>query len=71
VLLFSTANGLPLAILNDGHIQHMRVAAGAAVAAKHLAREDSERLCILGSGGMAHSHAESLCAVRPIKYIDV
>jgi ornithine cyclodeaminase/alanine dehydrogenase-like protein (mu-crystallin family) len=71
VLLFNTTNGLPLAILNDGHIQHMRVAAAAAVAAKYLAREDSERLCILGSGGMARSHAEALCAVRPIKTIDV
>lgn len=71
VLLFNTTNGLPLAILNDGHIQHMRVAAAAAVAAKYLAREDSEKLCILGSGGMAHSHAESICAVRPIKSIDV
>ncbi len=71
VLLFNTTNGLPLAILNDGHIQHMRVAAAAAVAAKYLAREDSETLCILGSGGMAHAHAESLCAVRPVKTIQV
>jgi ornithine cyclodeaminase/alanine dehydrogenase-like protein (mu-crystallin family) len=53
VLLFNTNNGLPLAILNDGHIQHMRVAAAAAVAAKHLAREEAESLGILGSGGMA------------------
>jgi alanine dehydrogenase len=71
VLLFNTANGLPLAILNDGHIQHMRVAAVAAVATKYLARQDSASLCILGSGGMARSHAEALCAVRPIKTIDV
>ncbi len=71
VLLFNTNNGLPLAILNDGHIQHMRVGAAAAVAAKHLAREEAESLGILGSGGMARSHAEALCAVRPIRTIDV
>ncbi|HVO94495.1 MAG TPA: hypothetical protein VMT22_16725 [Terriglobales bacterium] len=71
VLLFNTTNGLPLAILNDGHIQHMRVGAVAAVAAKYLAREDSENLCILGSGGMARFHAKALCAVRPIKTINV
>ena len=71
VLLFNTTNGLPLAILNDGHIQHMRVAAAAAVAAKFLAREDSVSLCILGSGSMAHTHAEALCAVRPIKAINM
>ena len=33
VLLFSTANAEPLAILNDGVLQHLRVAATAAVAA--------------------------------------
>ncbi len=71
VLLFNTTNGLPLAILNDGHIQHMRVGATAAVAAKYLAREDSESLCLIGSGVMAHYHAEAICAVRPIKTIDV
>ncbi len=71
VLLFNAANGLPLAILNDGHIQHMRVGAVAAVAAKYLAREDSENLCVLGSGGMARFHAKTLCAVRPIKTINV
>jgi len=71
VLLFNTTNGLPLAILNDGHIQHMRVAAVAALAAKYLARENSERLCILGSGGMARVHAEALCAVRSIKNVNV
>lgn len=71
VLLFNSTNGLPLAILNDGHIQHMRVAAAAAVAAKYLARVNSERLCILGSGGMAHAHAEALCSVRSIKTINV
>lgn len=71
VLLFDTTNGLPLAILNDGHIQRMRVAAAAAVAARYLARKDAARLCILGSGGMARAHAETLCAVRSIETITV
>lgn len=71
VLLFDTTSGLPLAILNDGHIQHMRVAAAAAVAAKYMSRQDATKLCILGSGGMARGHAESLCAVRDIRLIDV
>ena len=71
VYLFSTHTGAPLAILNDGYIQHVRVAASAAVAAKHLAREDAETLCILGSQWMARSHAPAMCAVRPIKRIRV
>ena len=71
VYVFSARTGAPLAILNDGHIQHVRVAASAALAAKHLAREDAEELCILGSQWMARSHAPAMCAVRPIKRIKV
>lgn len=71
VFLFSIQNAEPLAILNDGIIQHMRVAGTAGVAAKYLARADSETLGILGSGGMARTHAAALCAVRPIKRIRV
>ena len=71
VYVFSARTGAPLAILNDGHIQHVRVAASAALAAKHLAREDAEELCILGSQWMARSHAPAMCAVRPIKRVKV
>src|ERR1700726_3231840 len=38
VLLFSTQDGEPLAIINDGHLQHMRVGASAAIGARLLAR---------------------------------
>ncbi len=71
VFLFSIKNAEPLAILNDGIIQHMRVAGTAGVAAKYLARGDSTTLGILGSGGMARTHALALCAVRPIQRIRV
>jgi alanine dehydrogenase len=71
VFLFSTANGEPLAIINDGFIQHARVAATSCLAAKYLARTSSSVLGIYGSGGMARSHAAGFCAVRPIKKIKV
>ena len=71
ITLASTRNAEPLAIINDGVFQHVRVAATAAVAARHLARPDSRRLAIIGSGGMARSHAEALLAVRPIETISV
>ncbi|NIO09216.1 MAG: ornithine cyclodeaminase family protein, partial [Deltaproteobacteria bacterium] len=35
ILLFSTRTKEPLAIVNDGYIQHARVAAVAGIAAKH------------------------------------
>ena len=66
VWLFSTHNGEPLAILNDGIIQHMRVGAGAGLGAKYLAREDAHVVGMLGSGGMAHTSLMAFCAVRDI-----
>jgi alanine dehydrogenase len=65
ILLFSTANGEPLAILNDGVIQHARVGADSGIGAKLLARRDAEVVGMLGSGGMARSHMEAFMAVRP------
>jgi hypothetical protein len=43
VLLFSTQDGAPLAIINDGYLQHMRVGASAGIGARLLAREDARR----------------------------
>jgi alanine dehydrogenase len=71
IQLYSTANGEPLAILNDGFIQHARVAGTACLAAKYLARKEASTLGILGSGGMARSHVLGFCAIRPIRKIQV
>ena len=69
VLLFSTQNGEPLAIINDGYLQHMRVGASAAVGARLLAREDAHAVGIIGSGGMARTVLEGLVEVRNIKTV--
>ena len=71
ILLFSTEDGAPLAIMNDGHIQHMRVGAVGGLSAKYLAREDATTLGIYGTGGMATAHAWAIAKVRPIKTIKV
>jgi ornithine cyclodeaminase/alanine dehydrogenase-like protein (mu-crystallin family) len=71
VLLFDTSNGELIALLNDGVLQHVRVGATAGVGAKYLARSDSSVLAMLGSGGMARTYAEAICAVRPIEEIRV
>jgi alanine dehydrogenase len=71
IQLYSTANGEPLAILNDGFVQHARVAGTACLAAKYLARKNATTLGILGSGGMARSHALGFCAIRPIEKIRI
>jgi alanine dehydrogenase len=71
VLLTSVENGEPLAIINDGVLQHMRVGADGAIGVKHMAREDAEVLGMLGSGGMARSHLESFRCVRRIRRLQV
>jgi alanine dehydrogenase len=67
ILLFSARNGEPIAILNDGYIQHLRVGATAAIAAKHMAREDASVVGIIGSGGMAETHLQGYASVRNLK----
>jgi alanine dehydrogenase len=71
VFLFSARDGEPLAIINDGHIQHMRVAGGAGIGVKYLAREDCRTVGMLGSGGMARVYLEAFCSVRPIEEVTV
>jgi len=71
IMLFSTGNGEPLALINDGVLQHMRVGAGAGIGVKHLARKDARSVGMLGSGGMARTFLEAICAVRPIRVVKV
>lgn len=71
VLLFSVENAALLAIMNDGFIQHLRVAATASLGAKFLSRRDSKVLGILGSGGMAHSFARCFDAVRKLDEVKI
>ena len=56
IFLFSTENGEPLAIINDGYLQHMRVGAYYGLGTKYLARKDASVVGMIGSGGMAKSH---------------
>src|SRR2546423_10356161 len=64
VMVFSVRNGEPLAIINDGLLQHMRVGACAGLGAKYLAREDASVVGMFGSGGMAPTHLGAFGEVR-------
>ncbi len=65
VLLMSVENGEPLAILNDGVLQHMRVGADGGLGVKYAARVDIKIVGMLGSGGQARSHMAAFMHVRP------
>jgi len=71
IMLFSTKNGEPLAIINDGFLQHMRVGGGGGIGAKYLARKNAASVGMIGSGGMARTFLEAFCVVRPIKKVKV
>lgn len=71
IFLCSTRNGEPLAFINDGALQHLRVGGGAGIGAKYLSREDSRVVGMLGSGGMARSYLEAFTCVRDIELCKV
>jgi alanine dehydrogenase len=71
IFLLSTRNGEPLAIINDGHLQHMRVGGGAGLGAKYLARADAHVVGMIGSGGMARTYLEAFMCVRDIHQVRV
>jgi alanine dehydrogenase len=71
ILLTSIENGEPLAFINDGVLQHMRVGADSGIGVKYMANEEAEVVGMLGSGGMAHTHMQAFNAVRTIKKLQV
>ena len=71
VLLFSTEHGGLLAILPDGVIQHLRVGAASALAAREMARPDAQVVGLLGAGGQAEAQLLALALVRPLAAVRV
>ncbi len=71
IFLTSIENGEPLAFINDGVLQHMRVGGDGGIGVKYMAREDAEVVGMLGSGGMARTHVKAFRAVRNIRKLKV
>src|ERR1043165_9943150 len=71
ILLTSVETGEPLAFINDGVLQHMRVAADGGIGVKYMANDDAEVVGMLGSGGMTRTHMQAFTRVRNIKKLQV
>jgi ornithine cyclodeaminase/alanine dehydrogenase-like protein (mu-crystallin family) len=71
VMLFSRETGELLALMNASAITAIRTAAVSAVATRVLAREDAQRLAIIGAGVQARTHLAALSFVRSIKHARV
>lgn len=65
-LLSDAATGQPLALLDGGELTDRRTAAASTLAGRFLARPDSRRLLVLGSGRVAAALAEAWCDRFPI-----
>lgn len=71
VILFGAQHGEPLMLFDAGEITAIRTAAASALATRLLAREDAQRLAIIGSGEQARRHIEAILLVRNISRIDI
>src|SRR5690242_18840600 len=71
VILFDIERIEPIAIMPDGVIQKMRVAALSAVGAKYLASARPRVLGLFGSGWQASAHLEYLCSLFEFQQIKV
>jgi ornithine cyclodeaminase len=68
MVLFSSLTGMLEALLLDnGYLTDVRTAAAGAVAARHLARKDAGRACIIGAGVQARMQLKALTLVRGIQ----
>ena len=71
IFLTDVQTGEPLAFINDGVLQHMRVGADGGIGVKYMSREGSEVVGMIGSGGMARTHLDAFLCVRDIKKVQV
>lgn len=69
VLLFETAHGSPVAMVDASEVTALRTAAVSGVATAALANPDADELAIIGSGTQARTHLEAMLAVRPVKRV--
>ncbi len=65
-LLNSFRTGQPIALIDGPMLTLRRTAAASALAASYLARQDAERLLMVGTGALAPHLIQAHAAVRPI-----
>jgi ornithine cyclodeaminase/alanine dehydrogenase-like protein (mu-crystallin family) len=71
VLLFDSATGKPLAMIDANHLGQIRTGAASGVATDLLARPDAHVLGVIGAGFQARTQVEAIRAVRDIREVRV
>jgi ornithine cyclodeaminase len=71
VLAFDPGTGEPTALIDGTSITALRTAAGSALSARLLAREDASVAAVLGTGVLARAHAYAIPRVRALRELRV
>lgn len=70
-VMFSLADGEPLLIAEADRLGQMRTGAASGVATRHLSREDSSTIALIGAGWQARSQVEAIACVRRVAQVKV
>ncbi|MBN1569981.1 MAG: ornithine cyclodeaminase family protein [Acidobacteria bacterium] len=68
VLLYN-GDGQLIALIDANKLGQLRTGAASAIATKYMARQESSRLGIFGTGFQARAQLQAVCLVRPIKTV--
>lgn len=71
ICLFDARNGVPLCVMDGSLITGVRTGAAGAVAARALARKNSEVVAVIGAGGQARMQVLALSRIFPLKQVRV
>ena len=71
VILYDLSTGEPLAFMHETHLSGFRVGATTGLGVAEMAREDAGVLGLYGTGNQALPNCRAICAVRPIRRVQV
>lgn len=71
IILYDLNTGEPLAFMHETHLSGFRVGATSALAVAQAAREGAQVLGLFGTGHQAFANCRAICAVRPIRRVQV
>jgi len=69
IIYSDPSTGFPLALMDGTDLTRLRTGAAAAVATRHLAREDATSLGLVGAGVQSYSQLEAIAHVREIETV--
>lgn len=71
IILYDLATAEPLAFMHETHLSGFRVGATTGLAVATCARPDAGVLGLFGTGNQAFPNCRAICAVRPIRRVQV